>query len=318
MKRFFFGVMMLCGVTGLFAFSLGKYGDFKFEKMGENLYVMRGPVMAPNKENKGFMNNPAIIESEHGLIVVDPGGSYNVGKEVLAEIQKVSTKPILAVFNTHKHGDHWFANKAVAETYPKVLIYADAHMIEEAKAGEAEKWYNILERLTGNLKGTKAFAYPTKALKSGDRVEVDGQIFVVRHPATAHTDTDLLIEHVNSKTLFLGDNVMRGRFGAFDESSSIHGNRKLLEALMKEPEMKLYVPGHGRSGSREETVKPYLTYLQVITEEMKQAYDEELEAYEVMDRVKARLKVYEKWDGIAYTLGRHMDKAYGEIEEMEE
>jgi len=307
------------GMSPLFAFTLKKYGEFAFEKVHRNVYVMHGPVSAPNKENEGFMNNPAVIESAHGLIVIDPGGNYNVGKKVMAEIAKVSKKPILAVFNTHKHGDHWFANKAVIEAYPKAIIYADKHMIEAAKGGEAEKWYGILNRLTGgNLKGTKAFAYPTKAIKEGDRIEVDGEVFAVRHPKQAHTDTDLLIEHVNSKTLFLGDNVMVGRFGAFDDSSSIFGNRALLEALMDEKEMAYYVPGHGKSGSREATVKPYLHYLRAVTEAAKYAYEEEMEPYEVLDALKKTLADYEEWDGIEYTLGRHLDKAYAEIEESEE
>jgi glyoxylase-like metal-dependent hydrolase (beta-lactamase superfamily II) len=296
-------------------FKLGKYGNFKFEKANGNVYIMHGPVVEPNKENEGFMNNPAIIEGKNGLIIIDPGGNYNVGKKVLAEIEKISTKPIIAVFNTHKHGDHWFANKVIVEKYPDVTIYAHTHMIEVAKAGEAEKWYGILDRMTkGNLKGTKAFAYPTKAIKEGDRIGVDGEVFIIRHPKVAHTDTDLLIEHVNSKTLFLGDNVMKGRLGSFDASSSILGNIKLLEALRKEKGLVLYVPGHGPSGGKEETIEPYLTYLKVITEEIQKAYDAEKEAYEVKYEVLQRLKGYKNWDAIDHVLGRHMDKVYAEIE----
>jgi len=317
-KRLVIMLGMLLLSMDLMAFPLGKYGEFAFKKVHKNVYVMHGPVTEPNKENEGFMNNPAIIEGKNGLIIVDPGGNYNVGKKVLVEIEKVSKKPILAIFNTHKHGDHWFANKAMVEKFPKATIYADEHMIAEAKAGEAEKWYNILERMTGNLKGTKAFAYPTKALKMGDKIEVDGEVFAVRHPKRAHTDTDLLIEHVNSGTLFLGDNVMVGRFGAFDASSSIIGNKALLEEIMQEKEMAYYVPGHGRSGKREAVVKPYLVYLQTITEEMQKAYEDEVEPYEVMDRVKEKLSAYKAWDGIGHTLGRHMDKVYAEIEAMDE
>ena len=311
-------VFVLVLSVDLSAFSLGKYGEFHFSKVYENVYVMHGPVTEPNRENEGFMNNPAIIEGKHGLIVVDPGGNYHVGKKVLKEISKVSKKPIVAIFNTHKHGDHWFANKAMVEKYPEATIYADAHMIAEAKAGEAEKWYRILDRMTGNLEGTKAFAYPTKALKMSDRVEVDGEVFVVRHPKAAHTDTDLLIEHVNSKTLFLGDNVMVGRFGAFDASSSVLGNKALLEEIIQEKEMAYYIPGHGKSGKREAVVVPYLNYLTVITEAMQKAYADEVEPYEVMDDVKEKLSDFKDWDGIGHTLGRHLDKVYAEIEEADE
>ncbi|HIO95904.1 MAG TPA: MBL fold metallo-hydrolase, partial [Campylobacterales bacterium] len=173
-------------------FKLGKYGTFKFEQANKNVYIMHGPIVSPNKENQGFMNNPALIESEHGLIIIDPGGNYNVGKQILLEIEKVSKKPIIAVLNTHKHGDHWFANKTIVEKYPKVDIYAHPNMIKAVKEGEAEVWYGILNRTTGNLEGTKAFAFPTKTLKDAQKLEIDGQKFVVMHPKSAHSDTDLL------------------------------------------------------------------------------------------------------------------------------
>jgi len=311
----FVGMMISIQAVEKDNFILGHYGAFKFEKQHANVYIMHGPAVEPNKENKGFMNNPAIIEGKIGLIIVDPGGNYNVGKKILAQIEKVSKKPILAVFNTHKHGDHWFANKAIVEKYPKVTIYADEHMIKAVKEGEAEKWYGILDRMTeGNLKGTKTFAYPTKALKTGDKVEIDGEIFVVRHPKVAHTDTDLLIEHVNSKTLFLGDNVMKGRLGAFDSSSSILGNIILLEALKKEKALTLYVPGHGLSGKRDETIEPYLNYLKVVKEEVVKAYEDDKQAYEVKEKVLERLKNYKNWDAIDHVLGKHMSKVYSEIE----
>jgi glyoxylase-like metal-dependent hydrolase (beta-lactamase superfamily II) len=302
-------------VTKESEFTLGQYGAFKFEKVNGNVYVMHGPVVEPNKENEGFMNNPAIIEGKTGLIIVDPGGNYNVGKKILAQIEKVSKKPVLAVFNTHKHGDHWFANKAIVEKYPHVTIYAHEHMIKVAKEGEADKWYGILDRMTeGNLDGTKAFAYPTKALKMGDKVEVEGETFVVRHPKVAHTDTDLLIEHVNSKTLFLGDNVMRGRLGAFDSSSSLLANITLLEEVKSKKALTLYVPGHGRSGKRDETIDPYLNYLKIVKEEVAKAYEDDKQAYEVKDKVLERLKTYKDWDAIDHVLGKHMSKAYAEIE----
>ena len=299
-------------------FTLGKYGTFKFEKANDNVYIMHGPVVGPNKENEGFMNNPAVIESEHGLIVIDPGGNYNVGKKVLAEIEKVSSKPIIAVFNTHKHGDHWFANKAIVEKYPKVDIYAHEHMIKVSKEGEADVWYGILNRATkGNLEGTKAFAFPTKALVDGDSIEVDGQKFVVGHPKIAHTDTDLVITHENSKTIFLGDNLMKGRLGSFDESSSVFGNIELLEQIKKDTNYTLYVPGHGMSGKKDETIDPFLNYLKVLITEGQKAYDDDKESYEVKDEVLKKLEWMKDWDAFEKNAAAHLNKAMLEMGERE-
>ncbi len=314
MKKFITTLLIMISTNPLFALTLEKYGEFSFQKAHQNLYIMHGPVSEPNVENEGFMNNPTIIEGKTGLIIVDPGGNYNVGKKILAEIEKVSKKPILATLNTHKHGDHWFANKALLEKYPKLKIYAHPQMIKEVKEGEAEKWYRILDKLTKNLKGTNdTFAYPNIPLKEGQTVEIDGEKFSIYHPKKTHTDTDIIITHLNSKTVFLGDNVMKGRFGAFDSSSSVLGNLSLLNELMKEKEQSFYIPGHGQSGKRDATIMPYLTYLKTITKWAQKAYDDDLESFEVKKDAQKDLQAYEKWNGIEYTLGRHLLKVYDEI-----
>ena len=106
---------------------------------------------------------------------------------------------------------------------------------------------------------------------------------------------------------------MKGRLGAFDESSSIFGNIALLKALMKEKAYNFYIPGHGISGKREETITPYLTYLTGIAKWTQKAYDDDLEAFELKADAKKGLKKFEEWDGFVYALGKHMMKAYVEI-----
>ena len=310
-------LFLLFAVTVSYGWKLADYGDLKFEKVNGNVYVMHGPAEEPSVKNEGFMNNPAIIESKNGLIVVDPGGNYNVGKKILAEIEKVSKKPIIAVLNTHKHGDHWFANVAISEKYPKAPIYAHPNMIKEVKAGEADKWYGILDRLSHNLKGTKPYKFPDHELKDGQKIDIDGEKFVIRHPKKAHTDTDILILHENSSTLFLGDNVMKNRLGGFDDSSSILGNIALLEDIMKNTNYKLYVPGHGPSGKKEETVGPFLEYMKILVKYAKKAYDNDEEYYTVKPEAEKALSAYQKWDAFDHQMGKHLNKAYREIEEKD-
>ena len=304
------------------AFTLGTLGDFEFEKVNSNVYVMHGPELEPNKENEGFMNNPAVIESKNGLIVIDPGGNYNVGKKILVEIEKVSNKPIIAIFNTHKHGDHWFANKNIQEKYPNVPIYALTYMIEQVKDNAAETWYGILGRLTGNLEGTKPFAFPTQGVENKQTVVVDGETFVMRHFTKGHTDTDILIEHVNSSTLFIGDNLITNRFGAFDESSSIIENIKLLEKIKNQEDglkkYKLYVPGHGPSNSdAAKLIDPFLNYMKIIVAAAQKGYEDGIESYDMKPIVHEELKDYHSWDAYEGQMGKHLMKAYSEVEMLD-
>ncbi|MEK6658482.1 MAG: MBL fold metallo-hydrolase [Campylobacterota bacterium] len=301
------------------AFTLGKLGDFKFEKAHKNVWIMHGPPMNPSVENEGFMNNPAFIEGKNGLIVIDPGGNYNVGKKIVAELQKVTKKPVLAILNTHKHGDHWFAGKAFAEAYPDAQSYAHPNMIKSTKEGEARNWYNILEGLSKNLKGTdEPFYFPAKILNNGDVLKIDGETFRVFHPERAHTDTDVLIEHVESKTLWLGDNLMDCRLGGMDESSSVFGNIELLEDILGQKngykKYDLYIPGHGTSGEMHKTIDPFLNYFKVVLKWAKKAYEGGKESYEVKSEVAAELKDYQSWDEFDRQMGKHLMKAMSEVE----
>jgi glyoxylase-like metal-dependent hydrolase (beta-lactamase superfamily II) len=293
-------------------------GDYKFEALSSQTYVMHGPLGEPSVQNYGFMNNPGIIIGKQGVIVIDPGSTLQVGNKVLEEIEKISKKPIVAVFNTHVHGDHWLGNQAIVAKYPNVKIYAHPKMIAHAKDGESDLWLGIMNTLTEGLSKDTVAVYPTDATSHLQKIVVAGETFIVHNDITgeAHTDNDIMIEHVGSKTLFLGDNDLMKRFGRFDGSSSMHGN---IAALKYATDLNLghYVPGHGPSGDADAAVKPFLDYLIVIQEESKKGYEEDLADYEIKPFAHKRLADYHHWNGYEEQLGKHINKMLLEIESLD-
>jgi glyoxylase-like metal-dependent hydrolase (beta-lactamase superfamily II) len=154
-------LVLLVIVVGVYLFFNSE--THKFEKIADNVFVMHGPLDEPNPENKGFMNNPGVIIGKNGVIIIDPGSSYQIGKMVLDKVKAITDKPIFAVFNTHVHGDHWLGNQAIIEQYPAVKIYAHKDMIKQAKEGEGERWVALMNTLTeGATDGTIA-TFPTDA-----------------------------------------------------------------------------------------------------------------------------------------------------------
>ncbi|MCU7950196.1 MAG: MBL fold metallo-hydrolase [gamma proteobacterium symbiont of Bathyaustriella thionipta] len=298
-----------------YAWDLGKAGTFQFEKVNENVYVMHGPLSEPSAENQGFMNNPGLIVSGNGLIVIDPGSAYQVGQQVLNEIKKVSNKPVLAVFNTHIHGDHWLGNQAIKEKYPDAKIYGHPDMIKQANGEQGLIWVDMMLRLTeGKTKGTKVVA-PELSVNQGAEIEVDGQTFRVHSMIPAHTNTDIMIEHVQSKTLFLGDNSFYKRMGRFDGSASMLGNIKALE-YATELKMDTYVPGHGRTGKSDTAIKPFLGYLIKVQEVVQIGFDDELQDFEIKEKVIAQFADYQQWHGFDTNFGKHINSMYLEIENI--
>ena len=298
------------------AWSLPGVGEFAFENVGKNVFVMHGPADEPNPENLGFMNNPGFIESANGVIVIDPGSTKQVGEQVLAEIKKITSKPVLAVFNTHIHGDHWLGNQAIKSAFPDAKIYGHPKMIEKATGDEGLTWIDIMDRLTKGLsKGTKVVA-PTNAVNNGASITVDGETFKIHHLSAAHTDTDIMVEHVGSKTIFLGDNGFNKRMGRFEESGDMHGNIKALQHA-RDLKMAVYVPGHGKSGPADSAVTPFLNYLEKLQKGVTKGYRAEKEGFEIKKDIEAHFEDFKNWSGFEENFGKHVNKMYLEIEALE-
>jgi glyoxylase-like metal-dependent hydrolase (beta-lactamase superfamily II) len=292
--------------------------NYQFKKITDNVFVMHGPLDEPSEKNEGFMNNPGLIIGNTGLIVIDPGSSFHVGKKMLQEIEKISKNPILAVFNSHIHGDHWLANQAIVAKYPKVKIYAHPKMIEQAKGEEGLNWVSIVKDLTKGFADDTVVTLPTNKTKNQQVIVVDSQKFKIHNPTlAAHTDTDIMVEHLNSNTLFLGDNNFVNRMGRFDASSSMHGNIKVLQ-YAKKLNIKHFVPGHGPTGNVKTALEPFLNYLLILQKVVKKGYEAELEDYEIRPKTLSALEKYKKWSGFESNLGAQISKMYLEIENLDE
>ncbi|MBW5290348.1 MAG: Beta-lactamase-like precursor [Candidatus Ruthia sp. Asou_11_S2] len=263
------------------------------------------------------MNNPGIIIGKKGVIIVDPGSAYSVGKKVLKEVEKITKKPVIAVFNTHVHGDHWLGNQAIIEKYPSAKIYAHPQMIIEAKNGEGDNWVNLMATLTDGLTKDTIATYPTDATQHLQVINLGSEQFKIHSPTIkAHTNTDIMIEHVNSRALFLGDNGFVNRMGRFDNSSSMHDNIKVLQ-YATDLGLDYYVPGHGSSGNANHTVKPFLDYLLIIQDEAKKGYEQDLADYEIKPIAIKQLTAYKNWHGFDEQFGKHIGKMLLEIEALD-
>jgi glyoxylase-like metal-dependent hydrolase (beta-lactamase superfamily II) len=73
-----------------------------------------------------FEGNVVVIEQSDGLVVVDAGGSPPSGGAIVAEIRKLSAKPVKALIYTHWHGDHNLGAGAFRAAWPRITIVSTA------------------------------------------------------------------------------------------------------------------------------------------------------------------------------------------------
>ena len=310
-----FTVLILCITFNVFAAERGPaIKDYPFEKIGDNTWVMYGPLGLPNAENQGFMNNPCVVVSSAGLILVDPGSSVQSGEMVLRMLSKVSDKPVVAVFNSHIHGDHWLGNHAIKAAYPNAKIYGHANMLAEVKVGKGEEWIELMSRLTeGATDGTEVVA-PDHAVKHGDVIKIGNMSFRIHHYGIAHTNTDIMVEAIEESVVFLGDNVLSQRIPRMGDGNFI-GSIETIDKILT-TNAKTYVPNHGPSGG-EEVVKEYQQYLKLIYQSAKKAFDEDLDSSDVKKFSLPATQKYKNWVNYEDEVYRHGAQAYMEIEAAE-
>ena len=195
-------VALLCTA----AISLAADNDYPLTRIVDGIYVVYGPVEMPDKENRRFRNNPGIVLTSAGVVVIDPGGSAWAGEMVIERVYTLTSDPIVAVFNTHAHGDHWMGNEGIKRDYPDVVIYAHPIAKRKIEGAYGEQWLETIERMTEGTAGTKLVP-PDKALEDGATVQVGDTQFRIHHAGIAHTDNDLMVEVLGQNVLFMGDLV---------------------------------------------------------------------------------------------------------------
>lgn len=79
-------------------------------------------IYKPNPTDPPFEGNVVVIEQAKGLVVVDAGGSPASGRAAVAEIRKLSKKPVRWLIYTHYHGDHNLGAGAFREAWPRLTI----------------------------------------------------------------------------------------------------------------------------------------------------------------------------------------------------
>jgi len=68
--------------------------------------------------------NSLVVVNQGDVLVFDTFSRASTARTVLAEIRKITNKPVRYVVNSHHHPDHWSGNEVYAEAFPNLEIIA--------------------------------------------------------------------------------------------------------------------------------------------------------------------------------------------------
>ncbi|MEY3134728.1 MAG: Beta-lactamase precursor [Pseudomonadota bacterium] len=291
--------------------------DIPAQKLSPHVWMIYSPDGFPTPENRGMMANVIFVVTTAGVVVIDSGASLQIGQMAIRMIRKVTDKPVVAVFNSHYHGDHWLGNHAFVKTYgDKLPIYALPSTIEKLKGAEGNLWRSLMERWTNQSTMGTQVVLPNSPVQQGQAIQIGDVTFRMHHYGTAHTPSDLCVEVVQDKVTAVGDIAMTNRIANMDEGSYL-GTFKYYKSLEAATGQQLWVPGHGQA--RPDLLKTYGDFMAGIWEPCLKAVEDgkteaEARAAVMKDpRVAARAKSMQGFDG---NIGKYVSLAYLEAEKV--
>ncbi len=291
--------------------------DIKPVQLSKHVWMVYAKEGFPTAENQGMMASVVFVVTSAGVVVLDTGASVQIGRMAIRMIRTVTDKPVIAVFNSHYHGDHWLGNHAFVEAFGEALpIYALSHTKEQIQGAEGNLWRSLMERWTNQATlGTKVVA-PNRVTEHGKTFEFGDVTLRMHHYGRAHTPSDLTIQVVEDKLTYVGDIAMANRIANMDDGS-YPGTFKYYEALSAAAGDQFWLPGHG-VGSKS-LLKDYGDFMRGIWEPC-------LKAVEAGDAIEvARKAVLEDprvvkraatMDGFQSNIGKYISLAYLEAEKL--
>ena len=185
----------------------------------------------------GAGGNSTIVVGKTSVIVVDAKQTEAGAKDLLAEIAKITPKPVSTVFLTHSDGDH--VNGLVA--YPqgvKVIAHENNKKEQQAAIAAGGRGAPPPDRLPQQV-----------VTKQKETMTIDGVKLELYHWGPAHTSGDLIVYSPQNKIVSTGDIVVTNRA---DDNPNIHMDKNgSVEGWMANVKGMIglnadaYVTGHG-------------------------------------------------------------------------
>ena len=289
--------------------------DIAPQQISKHVWIIFSPDGFPTPENRGMMSNVTFVVTSAGVVILDSGSSLQIGEMAIRMVRKVTNLPVVAVFNSHFHGDHWLGNHAFVKAYGQQLpIHALAATKKTIEGFEGNTWRSLMERWTNQSTSGTEVVPPNRVVEHGQVLRFGDVTLRMHFYGRAHTDADLCVEVVEDKVTHVGDIAMANRIANIDDGSYL-GTFKYYEALRKAAGEQLWTPGHGMPGR--DILQTYGLFLQGIWEPCLQAVKDdkseaEAKAMVLKDpRVLARASTMQGFEG---NIGKYVSLAYLEAE----
>jgi glyoxylase-like metal-dependent hydrolase (beta-lactamase superfamily II) len=218
------------------------------QAVADGVYMVQGVSAMGSAANRNFISNAAFVITDDSVVVIDALGSPALARELLAEIAKITPKPVRDVIVTHYHADHIYGLQVFQDAGATIIAhsqgkaYLNSQTAELRLAASQEEMWPWVDEKTRLVSADVWVDGPTD-------LRIGGVDFQLRPVGPAHTAEDLAVWIPQRGVLVAGDIVFRNRIPFVGQADSGHWI-EALDALLAF-HARIIVPGHGPASSGE-------------------------------------------------------------------
>ena len=213
--------------------------------------------------------NSGVIIGEKYIMVSDATATPAMARDLIAQIRKISDKPIKYVLLTHYHAVRVLGASAYfAEGATEVIASRGTYeLIVERGAQDMQSEMERFPRLFRGADSVPGLTWPTMVIGDGQpgrqgslEIDLGGVKVQIWHPGAGHTRGDTIAWVESEKVLFSGD-LVEYEAGVYTGDAQLEEWPATLEAL-RDLKAEFIVPGRGEAMKGNADVNKALDYTQ--------------------------------------------------------
>lgn len=206
---------------------------------------------------EGGGGNSGIIIGDKGVILVDAKTTPEAGRQLIAEVAKLTPKPVTHAILTHSDGDHV---NGLAGMPDGLKIVAHANNKAELLA--------VYQFATVEVGGGRCLPPSNRipnqiVMKDKVAAVINGVSIILHHFSPAHTAGDLVVELPDDDLVFTGDLITSTVLVHPEKSGSFDGWFTNARGLLALKESR-YIGGHARDFDTKATLQKRMADYQTI------------------------------------------------------
>lgn len=216
------------------------------EKVGQDVYVVRGQAGQASAANAGFISNAGAVATGAGLVVFDTLGTPALGAKMRKLLEEASGEKVSMVVISHYHADHFYGIQAFQGPGVEVIAHPEADQVFKDTNTQnrlAQRRQDLFPWVNENTQLVLAARKAKVAPGQSETFQLGRHRFTLIDGLGAHAPDDLMMRVDTLGVVFAGDLFFTGRV-PFVGSANPRVWLAALERMAEQPP-RVAIPGHG-------------------------------------------------------------------------